>query len=75
MIDANVDFACGHIAEHYPGVELARPEGTCMLFLDCPGWLEEHGRDLDWLLRAGWRVGVGCQHGRPSMASTPFALT
>lgn len=34
-----------------------------MLFLDCTGWLEEHGRDLDWLLRAGWRVGVGCQDG------------
>lgn len=65
VINANVDFACGFIAEHFPGIELARPEGTYMLFLDCEGWLETHGRDLDWLLRAGWRVGAGWQDGRP----------
>ena len=36
-----------------------------MLFLDCTEWLEEHGRDIAWLQKAGWNVGVGWQDGRP----------
>ena len=65
VLGENVDFACGWIAEHAPGVDLAKPEGTYMLFLDCRGWCEAHGCSLDDLLAAGWRVGVGWQDGRP----------
>ena len=35
-----------------------------MLFLDCTKWCEEHGKTLDDLLKAGWRVGVAWQDGR-----------
>ncbi len=65
VIDGNVSFACDFIAEHFKGVEVARPQGTYMLFLDCSDWLAEHGKTLDDLLRAGWEVGVGWQDGRP----------
>ena len=61
----NIDFACGAVASRFPGVEVFRPEGTYMLFLDCARWCEAHGRSLDQLLRAGWDVGVYWQDGRP----------
>ena len=32
---ANVDFACDFIARRFEGVEVSRPQGTYMLFLDC----------------------------------------
>lgn len=65
VIAGNVGFACGYIAERFDGVALSRPEGTYMLFLDCTAWCAARGASLDDLLRAGWRVGVGWQDGRP----------
>ncbi len=65
VITANVDYACVFIRDHFPGVEVVRPQGTYMLFLDCSAWCREHGMDLDGLLRAGWKVGVAWQDGRP----------
>ena len=64
-IAGNVDFALDFIREHFDGVTLSRPQGTYMLFLDCQGWCEKHGKTLDQLLQAGWDVGVAWQDGRP----------
>ena len=64
VIGANVDAALGFFGG-VEGVEVARPEGTYMLFLDCGGWCAAHGRSIDELIRAGWRVGVAWQDGRP----------
>ena len=64
-IGTNVDYACGYIARHFPGVTAARPQGTYMLFPDCTAWCEEKGLRLDDLLRRGWDVGVAWQDGRP----------
>ena len=65
VIAGNVDFACDYIRDHFPGVEVTRPQGTYMLFLDCTKWCEEHGKTLEDVKKAGWRVGVGWQDGRP----------
>ncbi len=65
VLDGNIAWACAHIAERYPGIRLMRPQGTYMLFLDCTRFCAERGMTLDELLRAGWRVGVGWQDGRP----------
>lgn len=65
VLGENVRYACDHIAEHFDGVTLARPEGTYMLFLDCSGWCTKHGKTLDELLRDGVGVGVVWQDGRP----------
>ena len=65
VLTGNVDYALGYIAQHFSGVQAARPQGTYMLFLDCTAWCRDNGKTLDQLLRAGWDVGVAWQDGRP----------
>lgn len=65
VLTGNVEFACNFIQEHFDGVEVSKPEGTYMLFLDCTTWCEKHGKSIDELLKAGVEVGVIWQDGRP----------
>ena len=65
VLGKNVDFAVDFIRTHFPGVTLAKPEGTYMLFLNCEDWCRQNGKTLDELLRAGVAVGVIWQDGRP----------
>ncbi len=65
VLGANVDFAYNTICEHFQGVQLAKPQGTYMLFLNCTDWCAAHGKTLDELLHACWDVGVAVQDGRP----------
>lgn len=64
VITGNVDYACDFIDKHFEGVEVSKPQGTYMLFLDCEKWCKAHGKSMDELLRAGWDVGVIWQDGR-----------
>ncbi len=64
VITGNVDFACDYIAKHFDGVEVSKPQGTYMLFLDCTKWCEKHGKTLDDIEKAAWDVGVAFQDGR-----------
>ncbi len=64
VITGNVDFACDFIAAHFPGVKVSRPQGTYMLFLDCTEWCEQHHKDIGFVQKAGWDVGVAWQDGR-----------
>ena len=64
VLTGNVDFACDYIKEHFEGVEVSRPQGTYMLFLDCTKWCEKHGKTIAEVLKAGWDVGVAWQDGR-----------
>lgn len=64
VLTGNVDYACNYIAEHFEGVELSRPEGTYMLFLDCSKWCQVHGKSIEQVIKAGWNVGVAWQDGR-----------
>ena len=52
------------IREHFQGVDVADPQGTYMLFLDCTEYCEKSGKFIDDVIRAGWKVGVGWQDGR-----------
>lgn len=63
-ITKNVDYACRMIDERFDGIEVARPEGTYMLFADCSKWCEKHGKTIDELEKALWSVGVAVQDGR-----------
>ena len=73
-ITGNVDFACRYIADHFDGVEVSRPQGTYMLFIDCEKWLERTGKTMDELLKAGWDVGVVWQDGRAFHGKTHIRL-
>ena len=65
VLRENRDYAVRFIREHFEGVEISAAEGTYMLFLDCTKWCADRGMTLDELLRAGIRVGVIWQDGRP----------
>lgn len=64
VLTGNVDFACNYIAAHFPGVHVARPQGTYMLFLDCTQWCSAHGKTIEDVEHAAWDVGVAVQDGR-----------
>ncbi|MBP3660759.1 MAG: aminotransferase class I/II-fold pyridoxal phosphate-dependent enzyme [Oscillospiraceae bacterium] len=64
VLTENVNYACDYIAAHFEGVEVARPQGTYMLFLDCTQWCRAHGKTISELEQAAWDVGVAWQDGR-----------
>ena len=74
VITENVNFACDYIRKHFKGVQVSRPQGTYMLFLDCAQWLGEHNTDMDNLLKAGWDVGVIWQDGRAFHGKTHIRM-
>ena len=65
VLSENVEYAVNHIRDYYRGINVSKPQGTYMLFLDCEDWCEENYKSLDELLKAGWDVGVAWQDGRP----------
>ena len=65
VLSANIEYAYNFITKNFEGVELAKPEGTYMLYLDCGKWCEANGKSMDELLRSGVEVGVIWQDGRP----------
>lgn len=64
VITENINYACSYIEERLEGVQVSRPQGTYMLFLDCTEWCKKHGKTIDELEKAGWDVGVAWQDGR-----------
>lgn len=64
-IEKNVDYVIDYILSHFKGVQVSKPQGTYMLYLDCTTYLEEHQITLDDLLKKGIEVGVLWQDGRP----------
>ena len=64
VLSGNVNYACDYIKEHFEGVEVSKPEGTYMLFVDCTKWCEAHGKTIEDVEKACWEVGVAIQDGR-----------
>ena len=65
VLTENVDYGFTFIRQNFKGVSLSRPQGTYMLYLDCGEWCRTNRKTIDDLLRAGIRVGVIWQDGRP----------
>ncbi len=63
-LTGNVDYAVDYIKTHFEGVEVSKPEGTYMLFLNCTEWCQKHGKTIEELQKAGYEVGVAWQDGR-----------
>jgi cystathionine beta-lyase len=72
VLSGNVDWAYSYIREHFEGVSLLKPQGTYMLYLDCEEWCKNKGITIEDLIRAGIRVGVIWQDGRPF--HRPYAI-
>ena len=64
VLSGNVNYACDYIKAHFEGVEVSKPEGTYMLFVDCTKWCEAHGKTIEDVEKACWAVGVAVQDGR-----------
>ena len=64
VLSANVDYACRFIQEELSGISVSRPQGTYMLFADCSEWCREHGKTIQEVEQACWKVGVALQDGR-----------
>lgn len=64
VLTENVNYAVNYIRDHFEGVEVFRPQGTYMLFVDCTKWCAAHGKTIGEVLRAGWEEGVAWQDGR-----------
>lgn len=63
VLSGNVNYACDFIKENFKGIDVTKPEGTYMLFLDCTEWCKEHGKTIRELQAAGVEVGVIWQDG------------
>ena len=72
VITSNVNYAVEYIRENFEGVELMRPEGTYMLFIDCEKWCMQHAKTIEEVEKAGYRVGVAWQDGR--MFHGPYSI-
>ena len=56
---------------HFEGVEVSRPQGTYMLFLDCTHWCEAHGKTIEDAAAAP--AGTWAWPGRTAVPSTARA--
>ena len=65
VLETNIDFALDALKKMAPEIQISRPQGTYMLYLDCTEWIKSHSIDMDTLLRKGIEVGVLWQDGRP----------
>lgn len=74
VLGQNIDYACSFIERHFPDLEVMRPEGTYMLFVDCSGYCKKNGRTMDDILDACWKVGVAVQDGRPFHGDAHFRM-
>ncbi len=65
VLSENVQYVLDFFDRYVDGIEIAAPQGTYMLFLDCSEWCDSHNMTLDELLKKGYDCGVGWQDGRP----------
>lgn len=63
VLTENVTYACDFFQKEFDGIELAKPEGTYMIFPDFTRWCEKYGKTIDDVFRAGIYEGVIWQHG------------
>jgi cystathionine beta-lyase len=61
VLTKNAEYAYDYIRSHFKGVQVAMPQGTYMLLLDCTEWCRKHGITIDELQKRGpplWRFAV-----------------
>lgn len=78
VINRNLEYAYCYIKNNFDGVEVMKPQGTYMLFLDCSEWCAKHEVSIHELQLRGVRKGVIWQNGEdfiwPNTIRMNFAL-
>ena len=74
VLSENVSYAYEYIRTHFDGVQVSKPQGTYMLFMDCAEWLDKHGKTLPELVKMGHDVGVAWQDGTAHGGTTHIRL-
>lgn len=64
VLSANINYAVDYINSHFEGVEVSKPQGTYMLFIDCTNWCKKHNKNIETLYKLGVEYGVIWQDGR-----------
>ena len=64
VLSENINYAVDYISRHFEGVEVSKPEGTYMLFIDCTEWCKKHNKAINELYNSGIEYGVIWQDGR-----------
>ena len=64
VMEENITYACEFIKKEFRGVEVTKPEGTYMLFIDCEKWCKEQNITIEEVEKKAWEVGVAVQDGR-----------
>ena len=64
VLSENINYACDFIKNNLPGVDVVKPEGTYMLFIDCEKYCKDNNVTMDELFYKGWQYGVYWQDGR-----------
>ena len=65
VLSENANYACDFINEKLDGVDVIKPEGTYMLFINCEDYCKKNNVTMDDLFYKGWKYGVYWQDGRP----------
>ncbi len=64
VLESNCRYVADFVNTQIDGVEVAMPQGTYMVFVDCTEYCSKYGVTLDEIIKAGWDVGIGWQDGR-----------
>lgn len=64
VINVNVDYAFNFIKNKFNGVELSKPDGTYMLYLDISKYCKDNKVSCDEVIKRGTDCGVAWQDGR-----------
>lgn len=64
VINENINYMYKFINDNFEGIDVSRPQGTYMLFIDCDKWCKSHNISQNELLNRGWDYGIGWQDGK-----------
>lgn len=64
VINENINYMYNFINDNFEGIDVSRPQGTYMLFIDCDKWCKSHNISQNELLNRGWDYGIGWQDGK-----------
>lgn len=74
VIRTNTRLMHTFLTQEVQGIQVAQPQGTYMLFLDCTKYCEEHHVDIEQIIKRGWEVGVAWQDGRMFQAANAIRI-